>query len=41
MDVDDLEAAVCAFHRVLKPLGIAVLVLSYPCLPADFLTVHR
>jgi ubiquinone/menaquinone biosynthesis C-methylase UbiE len=33
MDVPDLEATVCAFSRVLKPDGIAVLVFSHPCFP--------
>lgn len=35
MDVPDLEAAVLAFHRVLRPDGTAVLVFSHPCFPAD------
>ena len=38
MDVDDLESAVAAFHRVLRPNGVAVLVFSHPCFPADFAT---
>lgn len=33
MDVPDLPAAVRAFHRVLKPGGVAVLVFSHPCFP--------
>ncbi|BAU14459.1 methyltransferase type 11 [Leptolyngbya sp. NIES-3755] len=31
MDLPDLEKAVLAFHRVLKPGGVAVLVFSHPC----------
>ncbi|MGG6268702.1 class I SAM-dependent methyltransferase [Leptolyngbya sp. AN03gr2] len=31
MDLPDLEGAVLAFHRVLKPGGIAVLMFSHPC----------
>ncbi|MEQ8787576.1 MAG: class I SAM-dependent methyltransferase [Pirellulaceae bacterium] len=33
MDTPDLEAAVRAFHRVLRPGGAAVLVFSHPCFP--------
>lgn len=33
MDIPDLEAAVSAFSRVLKPNGVAVLVFSHPCFP--------
>ena len=33
MDVEDLESAVNAFYRVLKPNGVAVLVFSHPCFP--------
>lgn len=33
MDVPDLKATVRAFHRVLKPGGVAVLVFSHPCFP--------
>ncbi|HSF14119.1 MAG TPA: methyltransferase domain-containing protein [Vicinamibacteria bacterium] len=34
MDTPDLRGAVQAFHRVLKPGGLAVLVFSHPCFPA-------
>ena len=33
MDLADLEGAVRAFHRVLCPGGIAVVVFSHPCFP--------
>ena len=33
MDVEDLRGAVRAFHRVLKPDGIAVVIFSHPCFP--------
>ncbi len=33
MDTPDLPGAMRAFHRVLKPRGIAVLVFSHPCFP--------
>lgn len=33
MDTPDLQGTVRAFHRVLKPGGIAVLVFSHPCFP--------
>jgi ubiquinone/menaquinone biosynthesis C-methylase UbiE len=33
MDTPDLEGAVYAFHRVLRPGGAAVLVFSHPCFP--------
>ena len=33
MDTPDLEGAIKAFHRVLKPGGVAVLVFSHPCFP--------
>ncbi|MEO5824022.1 MAG: class I SAM-dependent methyltransferase [Vicinamibacteraceae bacterium] len=33
MDVPDLPATIAAFHRVLRPDGIAVLVFSHPCFP--------
>lgn len=33
MDVPDLEGAIEAFHRVLRPGGIAVLIFSHPCFP--------
>ncbi|MBD1845354.1 methyltransferase domain-containing protein [Cyanobacteria bacterium FACHB-63] len=31
MDLPDLEETILAFHRVLKPGGIAALVFSHPC----------
>ncbi len=33
MDLPDLEAAVTAFYRVLKPGGAAVVIFSHPCFP--------
>ncbi len=33
IDLPDLEGAVLAFHRVLKPGGTAVIVFSHPCFP--------
>jgi ubiquinone/menaquinone biosynthesis C-methylase UbiE len=33
MDVEDLRGCVRAFHRVLKPGGIAVVIFSHPCFP--------
>jgi ubiquinone/menaquinone biosynthesis C-methylase UbiE len=33
MDVEDLRGCVRAFHRVLKPEGIAVVIFSHPCFP--------
>jgi SAM-dependent methyltransferase len=33
MDTPDLPATMAAFHRVLKPDGVAVLVFSHPCFP--------
>ena len=33
MDTPDLRATMQAFHRVLKPGGLAVLVFSHPCFP--------
>jgi ubiquinone/menaquinone biosynthesis C-methylase UbiE len=33
MDVADLDGAVAAFHRVLRPGGMAVVVFSHPCFP--------
>jgi len=33
MDTPDLRSAMEAFHRVLKPDGVAVLVFSHPCFP--------
>jgi len=34
MDTPDLDGAMAAFNRVLKPAGVAVLVFSHPCFPA-------
>ena len=39
MDTPDLEGTIVAFHRVLKPGGVAVLVFSHPCFPAGRATV--
>ena len=33
MDVADLESTVRAFHRVLRPGGIAVAIFAHPCFP--------
>jgi ubiquinone/menaquinone biosynthesis C-methylase UbiE len=33
MDTPDLHGTMHAFHRVLKPHGVAVLVFSHPCFP--------
>ena len=33
MDTPDLPGTMSAFHRVLKPHGIAILVFSHPCFP--------
>jgi ubiquinone/menaquinone biosynthesis C-methylase UbiE len=33
MDTPDLRDKMAAFHRVLKPGGVAVVVFSHPCLP--------
>ena len=33
MDLPELDATLQAFHRVLKPGGAAVLVISHPCFP--------
>ncbi|MEM7417136.1 MAG: class I SAM-dependent methyltransferase [Gemmatimonadota bacterium] len=35
MDLPDIEAAVRAFHRVLRPGGWAVVVFSHPCFPGE------
>jgi SAM-dependent methyltransferase len=40
MDAPDLEGAVRAFHRVLRPGGRAVLIFSHPCFPQDNATVE-
>lgn len=39
MDTPDLEDTLTAFHRVLRPGGIVVLVFSHPCFPAGRSTV--
>jgi ubiquinone/menaquinone biosynthesis C-methylase UbiE len=39
MDTPDLHGTMKAFHRVLKPGGVAVLVFSHPCFPAGRSTV--
>ena len=35
MDTPDLEGTIVAFHRVLKPGGVAVLIFSHPCFRQD------
>jgi SAM-dependent methyltransferase len=39
MDTPDLRGTLHAFHRVLKPNGVAVLVFSHPCFMQDSATV--
>ena len=39
MDTPDLQEAMVAFNRVLKPDGLAVLVFSHPCFPQGRATV--
>ena len=39
MDAPDLPETMAAFHRVLKPNGLAVLVFSHPCFPQSRATV--
>jgi len=41
MDVPDLSATLHAFHRVLKPNGIAVVVFSHPCFPQGDATLSE
>ena len=41
MDTPDLGGAMVSFNRVLKPGGVAVLVFSHPCFPAELATVSR
>jgi SAM-dependent methyltransferase len=41
MDTPDLHGTLHAFHRVLKPHGVAVLVFSHPCFPQELATVSR
>ncbi|MBW4444248.1 MAG: class I SAM-dependent methyltransferase [Plectolyngbya sp. WJT66-NPBG17] len=40
MDLPDLEEAILAFHRVLKPGGISVLVFSHPCFDQGAVVVN-
>src|SRR5262245_29940926 len=39
MDTPDLPGTLHAFHRVLKPDGVAVLICSHPCFPQGRATV--
>jgi SAM-dependent methyltransferase len=41
MDTPDLHGTMAAFHRVLKPGGVAVLVFSHPCFPQARATVSE
>ena len=41
MDTPELDAAVTAFHRVLKQGGVAVAVFSHPCFPQGGATVSE
>src|SRR4030095_15981794 len=41
MDTPDLPGTMRAFHLVLKPHGVAVLVFSHPCFPQERATVSR
>jgi SAM-dependent methyltransferase len=41
MDTPDLHGTMHAFHRVLKPHEVAVLVFSHPCFPQAHATVSR
>jgi ubiquinone/menaquinone biosynthesis C-methylase UbiE len=41
MDTPDLHGTMAAFHRVLKPNGVAVLVFSHPCFPQGRATVSE
>jgi len=41
MDTPDLQGTLHAFHRVLKPDGVAVLVFSHPCFPQERATVSQ
>jgi SAM-dependent methyltransferase len=41
MDTPDLQGTLHAFHRVLKPDGMAVLVFSHPCFPQGRATVSE
>lgn len=39
MDLLDIEGAIRAFNRILKPSGIAILVFSHPCFPQGKSTI--
>jgi ubiquinone/menaquinone biosynthesis C-methylase UbiE len=41
MDTPDLRSTMTAFHRILKPEGVAVLVFSHPCFPQGRATVSH
>jgi SAM-dependent methyltransferase len=41
MDTPDLPGTIQAFHRVLKPHGVAVLIFSHPCFPQERATVSE
>jgi SAM-dependent methyltransferase len=41
MDTPDLRGTMRAFHRILKPDGVAVLVFSHPCFPQGRATVSH
>src|SRR6516162_4883834 len=41
MDTPDLHGTLHAFHRVLKPDGVAVFVFSHPCFPQGRATVSH
>jgi ubiquinone/menaquinone biosynthesis C-methylase UbiE len=41
MDAPDLPGTMSAFHRVLKPNGLVVLVFSHPCFPQSRATVSE
>jgi SAM-dependent methyltransferase len=41
MDTPDLQGTLHAFHRVLKPDGMAVLIFSHPCFPQGRATVSQ
>ena len=41
MDTPDLDGAMAAFNRVLKPGGVAVLVFSHPCFPQEIVTISE
>lgn len=41
MDTPDLPGTMSAFHRVLKPGGVAVVIFSHPCFPAGSATMSK